>query len=1185
MITAMLLASLLTAASVAPLPAQQDQEVANEVVAAISGDVGSTSLLSRRSGVRVENVTIAEALSVLTRTSGVGVAFQPNAPAFARRVSCDCESLPVARVLDLILAGTGYGYTEVFDQVLVTPRRRIHVPEPRVQWAMASLAEPRSTALLEEYLPSVSLEEVVRQGTVTGRVVDALTNQPIVAAQVTLEGTQFGALTQAGGLFTIPDVPVGTYTVRAERIGYTPATAEVTVGEGLTVQVELRLSVAAVSLDEIVAIGYGTATRREVTGSVSSLGNRELTESVGRTRVDEAIVGRMPGVQVSFANGRPGSTPVIRIRGVGSISAGSQPLFVVDGVPVDNIETLNMNDVQSIDILKDASAAAIYGSRGANGVVLITTRRGDASGRPVITYDVFGGLQSVAQVREMLNARQQAQYFYDGIRNKNLDAGADVSGHPSTWRFPVPDDVLDVLEGRNTRDVNPLDYVLRTAPIQQHTLAIRGATDNVNYSVSAEYLDQDGIVIESRFRRMSLRANIDTRLSDRLSVRVNLNPSYIIENRVPDSGHASEPNDLSVIGIATTMHNWFPILESDGHPSGNAVYNTSEGYYLHGGYLSLANLANPVAVAREVKNELYRTRLLGNISADYSILSDLTLNVMLGGTLVNGRESYWRPNLPEVFYAFGTAEGREGSNHVQNWITEATLRYNRNFGAHAISAVGGYTAQKNTVRVANMSSFAFPNNLVRTLNAADEITSGSSSQNEWAMLSYLARVSYNYASKYNLSASIRTDGSSRFGIENRWGVFRSFGASWDIKAEDFMQDVDLVSDLRVRASYGETGNNNIGDYAHLATVAFTAYPSGSGYAPAGVPNPNLRWERQRQTNIGADIGILNDRIRLSGDWFHSISKDLLLNVQVPITTGFSSSLQNIGEVKNVGWELSLGTVNIQRPGLTWTTDFNISSYRNKVLKLGPEGAPLIGGMHITAVGRPIGMFYGWKVDPKRPIFLNQREIEEGPLFAPGTANQSRPGDFRFVDVNGDGIIDVDDRTEMGSPYPDFYYGFTSRLDVGRFNFSVTLNGVRGGQILSESWRSNFNTRGRMKHVIQAWNYWKSEDDVGDGKTPRPNDAPTGGNRQQWHSGYLQDASYLRVTNIYAGYQVPNEFANRLGFQSLRVYYSATNPFIFTDYNGFNPEVSNNGASNTAPGVDLNNYPIAKQHSLGVSVTF
>ncbi|WP_281261107.1 SusC/RagA family TonB-linked outer membrane protein [Cecembia rubra] len=991
---------------------------------------------------------------------------------------------------------------------------------------------------------------------------------PIPGVSVLVRGTTKGTTTDLDGAFSL-QVPEGA-TLIFSFIGF--ITQEVNIGNRSQINVTLVEDISA--LGEVVVVGYGTVDRKDLTGSIGSVTASQLTEMNGSAiRVDAALQGKVAGVDVRLRDGEPGSAPQVTIRGLGSIGAGSNPLYVVDGFPVEDIGTLNMNDIESIDILKDAASTSIYGSRGANGVVMITTKRG-REGKTNITLDVYRGIQSPMLQRDMMNAMQSAQYFFDGMRNRNIDEGRDVSGDPRTWFRPVGQEVMDVLEGRNTYDVNPLDYVLRkNSPQSQYSLSTNGGTEKVQFAISGEYLSQGGLIIENDMERISFRSNIDAKLTKKIKINFNLNPSFIHRNRVQSSGHASEPDHLSIIGVATTMHNYFPLFDANGE------------YAKFEGYSSLANLANPVAIAKEIKQVEKQGRILGNLNLIYDINKDLKFNVLLGGNLRNQRDTYFRPKIP-VF--FGTSIfGSDGTTWAETWVSEFILSHDKKINKHSFSTVGGFTAQKDRIEVNHLESTFFPNNLVKTLNAASQITNGYSQINEWALLSYLARVNYNFNSRYYVSASIRTDGSSRFGSNNKWGFFPSVGATWRISDEAIMKDIDFLTDLKFRVSYGETGNNNIGNYAHLPTVGFQNYPTGPGFAASALPNPNLRWEKQRQSNVALDALLFNGRLGLTAEYMRSVSSDLLLFVPVPQITGFNTMLQNIGEVENKGWEFVLNTVNTKGK-FNWTTDFNISSYKNKVLQLGPENAPIISGAHITKVGQPIGMFFGYLFDG---IFMNQSEIERGPLWNPGGNAESRPGDIRWKDVSGpegvpDGRIDTNDKTIMGSPYAKFFYGMQNRLSFKNFSLVVSLTGSYGNQILAEAYRSNANTRGRMKQVTRMLNYWQSEQNPGDGKTPRPNDGPKGGNREQWSQFHLMDGSYLRINNINFAYQIPKHLSDRLGMGNAKLYYTSFNPFIFTskDYNGFNPDVNNSGAALT-PGVDLNNYPVPKSHILGINISF
>lgn len=1106
----------------------------------------------------MHNNTVEQVIDEIERQSEFYFIFNQKQIDVDRMVDIEVNNKLIEEILPALFAGTNVSYSIIDRNILLL------------------------TNLIGESLKEIPSVTHRQQVLISGTVTDESNGEPMAGVNIQVKGTTLGTMTDINGKYTLPATLEKEAILIFSFIGY--ERLEIPLAGRTTIDVTLKSEITG--LEEVVVIGYGTVKRKELTGAVSSISAKDLTEAVGRAQVDEALIGKIAGVQVQYADGEPGNPPKILVRGVSSISAGSEPLYIVDGMPMENIKNLNMNDVESIDVLKDASATAIYGSRGANGVVILTTKRG-IKGQPVISFDFYTGFQKVSKIREQLNAKQMAQYYFDGIKNANLDKANDISGNPLNWKIPVAIEALDVIEGRNTRDVNALDYVLRTAPLQHYSLSIRGSDNNITYAISGEYLDQDGIVIETGYKRLALRANFDAQLREKLKVSLNVNPTYSIRNQNPSGGHASEPSHLSVIGIATTLPNYFPVLASDEVPGGNAVYTAYDGYYKIEGYGSSANLANPVATAREIKMKNNNTGLLANMNLKYNLFDELSFNFMLGGNIQNTIATSWRPDLPNVFYAFaGTAEGSDDRTWYQSWITEAILNYNLNIGDHTIAAVGGMTAQTDRTHSSEISSTQFPSNYVQTLNAASEISNGASSISEWSLLSYLARINYNYRNKYYFAGSIRADGSSRFGSANRWGMFPSLGLTWRISEEQFLKNIPVISDLKLRTSYGETGNHNIGNYSHLATVSFTQYPSGSGYSPSGIANPNLGWEKQRQWSSALEVGFFKSRLNLILEYSYSVSSDLLLNVQVPRTTGFSSTLMNIGKVKNTGWELTLNSVNISSGNFTWTTDFNISTFSNEVLNLGPEGAPLLSGSHITAVGRPVGMFRGWIVDKERPIFLNQEEVNAGPIWNPtSNADRSRPGDFRFVDQNGDNKIGNEDRVEMGSPYPDFYFGMTNRFSYKNISVSISMNGISGNQILCESARSNFNTRGRFKQIIQAWDYWKSPEDIGDGKTPRPNHQPTGGNRTSWSTAVLQDGSYLRISNINVGYTFSSIVLNKLRLNSFKIYYNAINPFTFTKFNGFNPEVSNNASSNLYPGVDINNYPIAKSHMIGVALTF
>ncbi|MDR1201675.1 MAG: SusC/RagA family TonB-linked outer membrane protein, partial [Tannerellaceae bacterium] len=813
----------------------------------------------------------------------------------------------------------------------------------------------------------------------------------------------------------------------------------------------------------------------------------------------------------------------------------------------------------------------IYGSRGANGVVIITTKRGK-EGKTQINLHAYYGWQKVLRTPEYLTKEEQGWYYYDGVKNQNLDAGYDVSGDPLTdWFYKVPQTIMDVINGTNHYNTDPYDYVFQTAPMQSYNLSANGGAERIKYSVSGEYMAQEGIVISNNFERYSLRVNLDAQLSKRVSIKFNMNSAYSKGKNILASGGASESE--GILGAAATWQRWYPLYDENGD------------YFSGYGQDATNNVWNPVAQAYEIKRRTEQYRTLGNLDAEYKILEELKLNVMLGANTFN---RHYYSFIPQLDIFSNAADGTDERSNRLNWITETTLNYQNNFGKHNVSGMAGYTTQKQTENSNYVRSRSYPNNLVYTLNAAsNNIYQGNSQEGEWSLISYLARVNYNYNSKYYITASIRSDGSSRFGKDNKYGYFPSLALAWRASEESFFKQFTWLTNLKLRGSYGETGNNNIGNYAHLATVDYESYVLGNaavgGYAPSNFENTMLTWEKQRAYNVGLDVSVVANRINLTADYFLTRNRNLLLNVYVPQISGFDTSLQNIGEVENKGWEITLNTRNLTGV-FEWTTDFNISSFKNKVLKLGPEGAPIISTNHITEIGQPMGMFYGYVADG---VFMNQAELDAGPIWAPGTSDQSHIGDIRFKDISGpdgtpDGVINTYDREIMGSPYPDFYFGMTNTMSYKNFSLNFSLQGSYGNKVFNTN-DTQLYTRARYKQYDVVKNYWKSEAEPGDGESPRPNNLPTGGLRQK-STRFLENASYLKFNNITFSYTFGPDIVNKMYLNGLRVYFTATNPFIITKFREFNPEVSST-TNPLTPGQMNFNYPLAKSFIMGINVSF
>ncbi|GAA4420625.1 TonB-dependent receptor [Nibrella viscosa] len=1037
-------------------------------------------------------------------------------------------------------------------------------------------SEPNPTS---QQIPSPSIQEggiahtqnadITVQGTVSDEKGEGLPGVSIL-----LKGTQKGTTTDADGRYRI-DVPNPAATLIFSFVGY--ASQEIVVGNRTSLNV--TLAVDNKTLSEVVVIGYGSVQKKDLTGSVASVGSKTI-QDMAAPRIDQALIGKVAGVQVKPVSGEPGAAPQIRIRGIGSISAGAGPLYVVDGFPISSIQNLNPNDVETIDVLKDASATAIYGSRGANGVVIINTKRG-RSGKAAISFNYQYGFQKIAKRPVLQTGLEEAQHYYDGVRNRNLDEGNNVSGDPLKWKAPVPQTILDVLSGKITTNEDPLDAILRTAPQQQYQLNASGGTENMRYAISGEYFDQDGIILNTNFKRYSVRANFDAKLAPKLTMKVNLNPSYTNKFNVGGAG----PEDVTTFSDNTNN----PLYNALVIPTYQSLFNPDGSYYPFGNGLdAVVTSKNPLALANEVKARQKGISFLGNTFLEYAILDNLKVNVMLGVSLMSIKGSYFKPQMAAFLNEL--ASGTDNASQRLNWITETTMNYTKSLGKHNFTGLLGYTTQRETIESNTMTSNRYPNNLVPTLSAVSGLlTGGSSNVAEWSLLSYLGRVNYNYNSKYYVTASLRTDGSSRFGAQNKYGVFPSFALAWRVSDENFMKDFRYINELKLRTSYGKTGNNNIGNYDHMATINYEKYTLGGigigGYSPGRLANPNLTWETQQQINVGLDLSFLNNRLALTLDHFRSKNTDLLLNVNIPDITGFNTALQNIGEVQNTGWEVTLNSVNTQG-AFKWQTALNFSTYKNRVTRLGPSGDPIISGGNITMIGQPIGMFFGWLTDG---IFQTKADLDKGPLWNPGGRDASRVGDVRFVDVSGpngvpDGIINSFDKTIMGSPYPDFYYGMTNSFSYKNLSLSISLQGVQGNSVLALSREQLANNRARFRQYAIMNNYWKSESEPGNGYSVRPNDVPTGNFRGTYSQRWLDDGSYLRINNVAFGYALPDELVRRLRLSSVRVSVTANNPFLFTKFIGFNPDVSRSDSPLT-PGNERYDYPTAKSILFGINLGF
>jgi len=1047
----------------------------------------------------------------------------------------------------------------------------------------------------------VSATPVIAQKAISGTITDASTNSPLIGVSIFVEGTTTGTISDFEGNYEL-NIPEEANVLTFSYIGY--RTTEVEINNRSTIDVALEEDAA--KLDEVVVVGYGIQRKKDLTTAVATLQARDIKDQPVNS-FDQALVGKLAGVQVLQTSGSPGAGVSIRVRGVGSITAGNDPLYVIDGVPVSNdnaratgeidtgtgnypeqpinvLSTLNPADIESIQVLKDASAAAIYGSRGSNGVVLITTKKGTA-GKATINYNGYYGIQETTTRYDMLNAYEWAEINAEGRNNNYRDrfpAGLDtddnetramnVPGQPAVL---IPPQIEPYLTGTpGLTDTDWQDEIFREAPIQSHTLSISGGSNNFRYYASGEYMNQEGLVISTGFERYSARFNMDV-TSGRLKVGLNINPSFAKHDLANSEGPWW---DHGVIGLALHISPIWPVFNDDGS------YNFDGNAW---GF-AMTDAVNPVALANEVQDDLNHLRLLGNVYGEYNILNNLKYRLSIGVDLNRFDRDYYWPSVVERRGQSGPRVpiGISRSRATNNWLVENLLTYNITTGQHNIDAIAGFTSQKEDFSNQELFATNFPNDLVTTLNAG-QVTGGGSTLEEWSLLSALGRVQYNFASKYYVSAAIRADGSSRFGENNKWGYFPSASVGWRVSGEDFLVNNEFISNLKLRASYGQTGNFQIPNYGSIGLLGFTDYVVGgsniaSGLAPSTPSNPDLSWEKTTMIDFGLDLGFFNDRVYIELDYYDADTEDLLLNVPVPMTSGFTSELRNIGEVNNRGFEVTLN-LRDRIGDFVWSVSGNFATNTNEVISLA-EGVPqiIVGGgtgsaQWITTPGEAIGSYYNPVYDG---VFNTVEQVNSTP-----SVGNAQPGDLIFQDLNGDGVINFStDRQIQGNYLPDYTYGATVNLEYKGIDLSAAMQGAQGQEILHLFRRYIYNQEGNMNLMRGALERWQSAENPGDGQTNRAARLQTGSNGQtsNWH---LEDGSYTRIRNITLGYTFPRTMMESIKVSNLRLYFAVQNPFTFTDYLGYNPEVNARPDSALNPGEDYASYPLPRTYTFGVNLSF
>ena len=985
-------------------------------------------------------------------------------------------------------------------------------------------------------------------GTVTGKD-DGL---PIPGASIIVKDGKGGTSTDQHGKFTLSVSSTAQLIIRA--VGY----EDQTISAAATV-INVKLSAQQNNLDELVVIGYGTVKKKDLTGAVSSVKGGDI-KAQGVSDITRSLQGKMPGVTIESAGGDPGSGTRILIRGVGTLGNAS-PLYIVDGVQVAGINNLSSGDIESIDVLKDASAAAIYGSRAANGVVLVTTKSGK-SGAPVIQFNVNGGMQHVAKKLDLLNAEQwatvsNAAHTAAGLPTLDIAANPAALGAGTNWQ----------------------DAIFRTAAVQQYDLSISGGSESTKFSVSGGYTDQDGIVKVTGYNRYNLRARSETTKGKfKFGETILLTREKTITMPGGWGGQGGNP-----VGSAATMIPAFQIYD----PAAVGGYA--------GAYGPVVNIANPVAQLYLEDISKITTSVLVNAFGEYTILPGLKYRINVGYTQVEntGNDFERRFNVGTLFtHATNDVSIYKDQNNLL--LLENTLNYDKKIGKSSIQALAGYTFQRNTYNYLSAARTDLPDG-IQAIDSGAGISTNTGNNTESDLVSFLGRAIYSYDNKYLFTGSFRRDGSSRFASSNRYGNFPSLALGWNISNEDFFKPLsNIFSTLKLRASYGVLGNQEIGDYQYSASIASNVnYVSGTGQQKwygaiqTAYASPFIKWESTKTLNWGLDMGFFNNKLGLTADYFIKRTDDVLLNVPIPGSAGaVSNPVVNAGKLKNSGVEIGLN-YNNNIGKLTYTVFGTISAIKNKVLELGSGSQQIFGGQPthhgasttLTEAGGPISGFYLIK---DLGIFKSQAEInayqKNGVLIQPNAS----PGDIKFMDANGDGQISDLDKVYSGSPFPKFEYGVGFNAALFNFDISAFFQGTQGNKIYNGQRQDLESMSLEFNYAASTLNAWTPSNPT---NFPRAviND-PNFNDRTS--TRFLESGSYLRLKTLQLGYKIQEKVSKKFGVAALRAYISADNLFTITDYTGYNPDIGRTG-SIFDRGVDYGEvaYPLAKTISIGLQVTF
>jgi TonB-linked SusC/RagA family outer membrane protein len=974
---------------------------------------------------------------------------------------------------------------------------------------------------------------------------------------ITVKGSAKGVISGLNGRFRIT-IPGSSATLVISHVGF--VTQELPAAAGSTPDVILKRNVSA--LNDVVVIGYGSQRRRDVTGAVATV-DMGATKDVPATNPTRLLVGQAPGVTARQNTGRPGGEFEINIRGQGSLGAGSAPLYVVDGFPIGTSlgQNFNGSDIDNISILKDAVSAAIYGARGSNGVVLITTKTGKTSA-PVLNVSSTYGIQNIPSNRKvkMLNGPEFAQFkkdiFMDKIRYfENREP--DISEVPLDFRYPE----------QTKTSTNWFDATLHNnAPFQTYNVSLSQGTDKLHSFLSAGYTKQEGILLNTKYDNLSVRGNIDGKVNDNITMGLKVNGSFATNNLA----QATEGRD-NIVGSSLIADPRDPIYNDDGS------------YHAYiGGHDAVFGFPNPVMALTDIQTKQEVGQLLTNAFAEITFLRNFKFKTSLNALLnYNSYKQY----VPSTMAGENAAPPRDASEtdrqiNTRNYSSDQLLTYNNTFGDHRINVLLGYTAQEENIKTLNAGGTQFPNDLAPFLGSAALKTAGSAEEG-WSMNAWFGRINYVFAEKYLFTGSFRREGSSRFGEGVKYGNFPAFSAGWRLTNEKFMPHISWLSDLKLRGSWGITGNNNIGNYNSQSYMTNNNYVIDGnlvrGLTVSGLPNPFLRWEKSKQLDLGLDLSAFNDKLTFTAEYYQRTTSDMLLPIQLPAISGFTTYFDNVGKVQNKGLEFAARyKTKVRNVGL-WVSG-NVSFNRNKVLAIKGANDQILagdfyGGYNISRVGKPIGAIFGFK---NLGVFKNQAEIDKSPY-----QDGAIPGVYKYYDADGNDTISYDtkDMVQIGNPWPKVSYGLTIGGDWNKFDWSVLINGAQGYDIYRVIEASTMNMDGVFNVLAESKNRYRNEQNPGNGKLATTN---TWKWERESNSRYVYSGSHMWIKNISLGYTFTPS-STKLLFKSLRLYASGDNLFLITKYPGSNPDVNNRGGIN--PGLDDEAYPLARTFTFGANFTF